>query len=342
VTEPPLVNVVIATYQRPRPLERTLRALARQSFRSFVVTVVDDASLEPTADNIAPDLMQEPWLQLLRQPANGGPARARNVGVQSCATQLVAFVDDDVVPEPGWLQSMVDYALSGGPGTVVFGPLLAPPAWKLTPWNQWEADTLAKQYSRIAAGQYAPTWRQFFTGNALLWRDDFGAPGGFDESFTRAEDIELAYRLHLQGCQFRFASEAVGWHYAERSKEAWLALPRNYACFDREMHRLYPEMNWLGILGRERSRRSLLLRIARRFIHGRSRSALIRLAVEASRPVHALGVSRLSTRLLSLAYDLAYDEEIASQRPLPASARPGQPPRSSTEQPVNSESTSAR
>jgi tRNA uridine 5-carboxymethylaminomethyl modification enzyme len=47
-------------------------------------------------------------------------------------------------------------------------------------------------------GVYDPTWRQFFTGNAVVRRDYLVDAGGFDESFTRAEDIELGPDQRLQ------------------------------------------------------------------------------------------------------------------------------------------------
>src|SRR6185295_4881663 len=96
-----------------------------------------------------------------------------------------------------------------GPHSVVIGPLAAPPDWRPTPWNRWEAETVEAEYDRMIRGVYEPTWRQFFTGNAFLRRADFLDAGGFNETFRRAEDIELGYRLHRLGCEFVFEPEAI-------------------------------------------------------------------------------------------------------------------------------------
>lgn len=343
MTAQPRVNIVIPTYMRPAPLARTLGALAQQTVQDFVVTVVDDANPEPVANNLPDDLRNAPWLRVLRLAANRGPARARNVGAGASNARFLAFVDDDVVPREDWLETLLARAKEGGPGTAVFGPLVAPPDWRPTAWTRWEADTLAREYARMTAGEYAPTWRQFFTGNALLWRRDFDAVAGFNESFTRAEDIELAYRLFGQGCRFVFVPDAAAWHYAERSAKAWLALPRHYARFDMALDALYPELDWLAILGREWRDQSLALRASRTLLRGRPCRGAAWSALRAARAAHAAGLAATSTRLLSLAYTLAYHDELRNGSGAGTAPTPPAERAAGDQQPaVNSESTRAR
>jgi GT2 family glycosyltransferase len=91
----------------------------------------------------------------------------------------------------------------------------------LSPWVNWEQRMLYKQYDAMVRGDWEATPRQFFTANASLARRHLEASGGFDSSFRRAEDVELAYRLADAGLSFTFAPEAVALHYAERSFESW-------------------------------------------------------------------------------------------------------------------------
>jgi len=88
-------------------------------------------------------------------------------------------------------------------------------------------------------GDYAPTYRQFFTGNASLSRRLFLDAGGFDQRYRRAEDIELAYRLAEKGAHFIFDENAIGFHYAKRPFRSWIrnarAYGRNDVIFDREV-----------------------------------------------------------------------------------------------------------
>jgi GT2 family glycosyltransferase len=95
---------------------------------------------------------------------------------------------------------------------------------------RWEADRLAEQYRDMSVGRWAPTARQFYTGNASIARHHLLECGGFDPAFRRAEDIELAYRLAERGLKFYFNPRAAGHHYAERSFASWLAIPYAYGC----------------------------------------------------------------------------------------------------------------
>jgi GT2 family glycosyltransferase len=97
-------------------------------------------------------------------------------------------------------------------------------------------------------GKYAPSARQFYTGNTSLARTHLIASGGFDESFRRAEDVELAYRLVERGLEFVFNPAAIGYHYAERSFHSWMEIPyvygRNDVIFTRDKQQawLLPEV----------------------------------------------------------------------------------------------------
>jgi glycosyltransferase involved in cell wall biosynthesis len=107
----PLVSVVIATRNRREPLERCLAALARQRFRDFEVVVVDDGSVDTTPE-IA-DFFD--GVRVIRQEHRGAAA-ARNLGVRNALGELVAFTDDDCIPDEGWLEAAM--ARFAEPGVV--------------------------------------------------------------------------------------------------------------------------------------------------------------------------------------------------------------------------------
>jgi GT2 family glycosyltransferase len=301
------ISVVIPTHDRPDGLRRTLDGLSRQTHRDFRVVVVDDAGRRPAGATLrGRSYPFDHTVVTLQQ--NGGPARARNRGVaESDGARWIAFLDDDVVPIPEFLARHLRAWDEGGPGAVVIGPQLAPADWRPTPWNRWEAERLAVEYGRMEAGQYQPTWRQFFTGNAFLERDAFVAAGGFDEQFTRAEDIEFAYRLHRQGARFVFEPNAVGWHYAHRSLSSWRDIPRQYARFDLAIARRNPDMGWMETVDQELAARNPATRAACAVT---SRLALERAAATAATAaaisLNRVGGRRLTSQLLSLAFSLEY------------------------------------
>lgn len=198
-----------------------LAGLARQDYpmNNVEVVVVSDGSTDGT----------EAYLKTLRPPfcletvfqQNQGVATARNQGFQRAQGEIILFIDDDVVPAPQLVREHLLVHANHGDRVVVLGPMLTPQGYAMTPWVQWEQQMLEKQYRAMQSNLYSPTCRQFFTGNTSLARKHLITSGGFDPTFRRAEDVELAYRLAALGLEFVFHPQAAGFHYAERSYTSW-------------------------------------------------------------------------------------------------------------------------
>jgi GT2 family glycosyltransferase len=126
-----------------------------------------------------------------------GPAWARNRGWRSCDASLIAFVDDDCVPAPGWLAALVDRAGDGG--VVVQGRV--EPAEPMRPFTR----------SLVVPDGPGP-W--FETANIAYPRSVLEAVGGFDEDTFPyvGEDTDLAWRAKATGASFAFAPDALVRH----------------------------------------------------------------------------------------------------------------------------------
>jgi glycosyltransferase involved in cell wall biosynthesis len=232
-----LVSVVIPTYNRRAALSRALAALARQEgdVEAFEVVVVSDGSDDGTEEYLS--TVRLPFeLSVITQP-NRGPAAARNAGVEAARSELVLFLDDDIVAGPNLVASHLAAHRRLGSDAAVIGPMLTPPDHRMSPWVEWEQAKLERQYRDMLAGRWAATARQFYTGNASIRRAHVLAAGGFDPSYKRAEDVELAYRMSHRGVEFHFDPTAGGHHYAERAYTSWLAMARAYGECDVRMHR---------------------------------------------------------------------------------------------------------
>jgi GT2 family glycosyltransferase len=223
---PPAFSVVTPTYRRRASLERVLAGLARQEWPrdALEIVVVSDGGDDGSVEMARAFPIPFP-LRVLEQ-ANQGPAAARNLGVASASHPFVLFLDDDVVPPPRLVAEHAR-AHDGHRDRVVLGPLLEPPS-HLQPWVRWEARRLAEQYRAMAAGEWAPTPWQLYTGNASILADHVRRAGGFDATYRRAEDVELGFRLERLGCTFVFTPEAGALHYAERSYASWTGAARQY------------------------------------------------------------------------------------------------------------------
>ena len=221
MTSPPTVTVVIPTHRRPGSLLRVLEALDRQDVAAgtFEVVVVCDGLEDPSLSVVQDS---ETWSFPMRvvEQRNQGPAAARNRGVGLAGGDLIVFLDDDVVPSPGVIRAHVE-AHGDAQDLVVVGPLL-PPRGHGKPWIRFEGRTLEDQYRQMEAGRWSMTYRQFYTGNASVRRNRILEAGGFDETYLRAEDVELACRLHDRGARFHLAMDAIDRLPHAGSKGAYL------------------------------------------------------------------------------------------------------------------------
>lgn len=268
----PSVSVIVPTYNRRARLQRLLQALDDDYAAGprFEVVVIVDGATDDTETMLAALRPSYP-LRVLRQP-NRGPAAARNRGVAEAAGEVLVFLDDDVLPTPGLIRRHLAVHARDD-AAVAIGPMLAPPDQRLAPWLAWEAAALEKQYAAMQAGRFAPTPRQFYTANASVRRAHVLAAGGFNETFTRAEDVELAYRLADRGLRFYFLPDAAVLHEPDRTFAAWLRVPYEYGRHDVRMSRECGRTHVLPLAVRELRQRHPLNRLVPRWCAGRPRLA---------------------------------------------------------------------
>jgi GT2 family glycosyltransferase len=251
-------------------------------------------------------------LRIVEQP-HRGPAAARNLGVEHGQGPLILFLDDDVVPLPDLIAAHVA-AHQADQDVVVIGPMSPALDWPRPAWVRWEEEKLQVQYRALMAGEYACTPRQFYTANASLLRARFLAAKGFDPSFKRAEDVELAYRLRDLGARFLFEPRADVVHYPSRSFESWCRTPYLYGCYDVIMHRDKGHET-LSCAAFEFHQRHPLNRLLARLCVGREilvRGAVLTMAGAAS-AAERLGTRRVAAAALSGLFNLLYWQGVCDE-----------------------------
>lgn len=111
--EPGLVSIVIPTFNRAPVLEAAIDSALAQTYRNFEIVVVDDGSTDDTLQRL--DRRRSSKLRVLTTARNGGPARARNLGIRHCEGEYVAFLDSDDRWMPWKLEAQVQCFRSGAP-----------------------------------------------------------------------------------------------------------------------------------------------------------------------------------------------------------------------------------
>ena len=211
----PTVSVVIPCYDRLELLERTLRACVEQHVNvGWEIVVADNHPDRLAAALVAGFSSTVP----LRHVAAGvrNIATARNRGIAEAAGAMIAFVDDDEAPEPGWLAAHLA-CLDRTGADASFGPKYpvfeggAAPAWDpegafYTTDFRLPADTEIRPLD-----WWPPQARGLGTGNSMLRRAScLAGPEPFDEAFGRAggEDTMLLLGLAKAGRRFVWCPEA--------------------------------------------------------------------------------------------------------------------------------------
>ena len=235
-----MISAVIATRDRAGRLEALLRSLAAQDGGGPIeVVVVDDGSVDAT-----PDLLERGIdglrLRALRHDPSRGPAAGRNAGWRAAHGRLVAFLDDDVVAEPGWARAMLE-AHRREPGALVQG--------RTDPDPRELASAGVYRRSREVSGP-DPAYPAC---NIAYPRGLLERLGGFHEGFRRpsGEDTDLAWRalgagapaLYEDSARVRHAVYPGGLRGLIRDAARWedtvLALKRNPAIRSTHRHRLF-------------------------------------------------------------------------------------------------------
>ena len=239
---PGLISLIVTTYQWPQALARVLECLGRLDDPSFEIVVADDGSGPDTAEVIAAHArtarvpLRHSW-----QPHRGfRAAQSRNKAVAMSQGDYLIFLDGDCLARPdflaahralaeeGWFvagnRALLSQAFTAG---LIDSPQ-AVADWSQRPLSGWLGARLRGDINRLAPMIHLPAgwqrknkpreWRGAKTANLAVWRGDFLAIDGFDESYVGwgHEDADLAVRLIRSGVlrkEGRFAASVLHlWH----------------------------------------------------------------------------------------------------------------------------------
>jgi GT2 family glycosyltransferase len=196
----PRVSVVVPTYRRPELLARCLAALTAQTLprSDYEVVVADDAVSDATRAQV--EAASSPSaVRYVPVTGSHGPAAARNAGWRAARGAVIAFTDDDTVPDPGWLAT--------GLAPFERDPELA----AATGRTEVPLPPRPTDYERNESGLATA---EFVTANCFVRRSALEVVGGFDERFRAAwrEDSDLHFALLERGLKVVKVPDAVVVH----------------------------------------------------------------------------------------------------------------------------------
>lgn len=221
-----MFSLIIPTYNRAPILRRMLEHLfTLEGIAECEVIVVNDGSTDATAAVLEECRLRFPDVLRSIEISNGGPARARNHGLRAAQRDRVLFIDDDVFPREGMLQShkrLLDAGYTGSQGLLLWHPEIT-----ITPLIRY-LDSRGTQFAFDQVKDPARlSFAQVYTANFAVSKKALVDIGGFDEQFfdrTMAfgafEDTILGYALQQNGAKLGFNRDAVADHLHDMTEEA--------------------------------------------------------------------------------------------------------------------------
>jgi GT2 family glycosyltransferase len=207
VPNQPFFSIIIPTYNRPAELVLCLEALCRLDYprNLFEVIVVDDGS-KTTLQPVVSCFFDQLDVTLVTQ-ANAGPAAARNAGAKRAKGEFLAFIDDDCITLPDWLQKLAN-RFSETPDQAIGGRTLN--ALTENPYSAASQNLMDAGYAYYNP---LPGQASFFASNNLtVPAAHFQSMGGFDSAFKTSEDRDFCDRWWHHGFQMTYAPEILIYH----------------------------------------------------------------------------------------------------------------------------------
>ena len=167
-------TIVIPVRDRPAELARLLATLNHPQGGQTPLRVVDDGSRVPV-------------LGAIRRETSGGPAAARNTGLEHVDTELVAFLDSDTLPPPDWIERLA-------------GHFDDPTVAAVAPRVHGKLLDMGRQPAEVRPG----TPVAYVPSAALIMRTAALPQAPFDPALRYGEDVDLIWRLIDQGWRIRY------------------------------------------------------------------------------------------------------------------------------------------
>ena len=217
----PVISVILITWNNGVYLRHCLKRLSHQTFRNFELIIVDNGSTNSSTDQLESKWKELPiCIKYLK--TNKGFAVANNIGARLARGQWLALLNADAFPEPDWLEHLLEVA------------------------ETFPNAFFASRQIQANAPDYLDGEGDVYHISGLAWRRNYGVPvrekseieeifspcaaaacirvrhffdvGGFDEDyFSYHEDVDLGFRLRLQGLRCFYVPQAVVHHVGSAS-----------------------------------------------------------------------------------------------------------------------------
>ncbi len=212
------VSLYIPCYNAEKYIAECLEGILRQRYPIDEILVIDDGSTDRTFE-----IASKYLVRIIRHEKNKGLAAARNTAFKSARNEYVAALDSDCVPEPDWLEKLMDNFTDDNIAGVG-GKAIEKDRSNLV--NIYKA-----KYSSQNHGESRKEVTNFLFGlDNVFRRSVIFDVGLFDERFkTNGEDVDVCLRLHKKGYKLIYEPKAFVYHMRKDNLLSYLrAVKRSF------------------------------------------------------------------------------------------------------------------
>ena len=182
-----MISIVIPLYNKEKEIEATLQSVQSQSFQEYEIVVVDDGSVDKSAQIVKG--MNDPHIRYIYQQ-NAGPSAARNHGVREAMADWIFFLDADDRLEPGALQMFEDLRIQN-PNIYIFSA-------NFYLETEGKKELLSKKPMEGIVPNNFLAWFNYdmiLCAGSVLYKKALLSSVRFREDLRRYEDAEMQFHL---------------------------------------------------------------------------------------------------------------------------------------------------
>jgi mycofactocin system glycosyltransferase len=235
LVEWPMVSILVPARGRPAETRACVGSLLALDYPAdrLEIVIIDDASDPPLGEALA-----GMPVRLIRQATNTGQSGARNRAATEAHGDLVAFIDNDCLAEPGWLRALVPHFDDPTVGIVggrvvaprVTGPIAAFEAVR----SPLDMGSYGGEVGPAEAVPYLPTC------NLIVRREVLRSVGGFDQAMALGEDVDFVWRTGQAGWRAWYAPEGRVIHHHRIQLWSLLGRRADYGSSEADLQRRHP------------------------------------------------------------------------------------------------------
>jgi len=226
-------DIIVPCYNVDHIIEKSLDSIFSQEYSKdeFSIIAIDDGSTDNTLKFLN-NFSSEKNFTIISLESNKGLSTARNRGIRNGNSEIICFIDSDMVIQPDWLLN-VDKILMNQETIGVIGKVTLPK--KETP-NRLDHYFYSKNRGARQFGEESiigPTW--FLFNNSAVKRSAIEKTTLFDEKIKHygGEDTDLAIRLWDRFPRsFYYSSQIVAEHYHKRTLEQFCSQMEIYGKYN--------------------------------------------------------------------------------------------------------------